>query len=77
MYKWVNVFQTESFRGKCEKHKYKKHNRCWYIKFAKKFGLVSLKSNTYKLHIRKLETTPVDLSKLSDVVNNETENELD
>ena len=37
-------------------------------KFAKNVDLASLKSETDKLDISKLETTPVDLSKLSDVV---------
>ena len=40
-------------------------------KFDKKIGLTSLKSEIDKLDIGKLETTPVDLSKLSDVVKNE------
>ena len=34
-------------------------------------GLSSLKSKVDKLHIRKLETNPVDLSKLSKVVKND------
>ena len=37
-------------------------------KFDKKIGLASIKSEIDKLDIGKLETTPVDLSKLSDVV---------
>ena len=37
-------------------------------KFAKSVDLPCLKSETDKLDISKLETTPVDLSKLSDVV---------
>ena len=41
------------------------------MKFAKKVDLVSLKSETDKLDIGKLETTPVDISKLSDVIKNE------
>ena len=41
------------------------------MKFAKKVDLASLKSETDKLDIGKLETTPVDISKLSDVVKNE------
>ena len=40
-------------------------------KFVKKVDLTSLKSETDKLDIDKLETTPVDLSKLYDVVKNE------
>ena len=40
-------------------------------KFPKKVDLASLESETDKLDIVKLETTPVDLSKLSDVVKNE------
>ena len=40
-------------------------------KFAKNVDLASLKSETDKLDIDKLETSPVDLSKLSDVVKNE------
>ena len=40
-------------------------------KFAKKVNLVSLKSEIDKLDIDKLETAPVDLSKLRDVVKNE------
>ena len=36
------------------------------MKFAKKTDLASLKSEIAKLDINKLETTPVDLSKLSD-----------
>ena len=38
--------------------------------FAKKVDLARLKSKIDKLDIGKLETTPVDLSKLSDVVKN-------
>ena len=37
-------------------------------KFAEKFDLASLNSEIDKLDIAKLETTPADLSKLSDVV---------
>ena len=37
-------------------------------KFTKKFYLSSLKSETDKLYIGKLETTPVYLSKLSDLI---------
>ena len=40
-------------------------------KFAKKVNLVSLKSEIDKLDIDKLETAPVDLSKLRDVIKNE------
>ena len=40
-------------------------------KFAQKGGLASLKSEIDKLDIGKLETTPVGLSKLSDLVKNE------
>ena len=40
-------------------------------KFAKKVDLASLKPEIDKLDIGKLETTPVDLSKLNDVVKNE------
>ena len=39
--------------------------------FAKKDGFANLKSETDKLDIGKLETTPVDLSKLSDTVKSE------
>ena len=39
-------------------------------KFAKKVDLAILKSEIDKLDIIKLETTKVDLSKLSDVVKN-------
>ena len=38
------------------------------LKFAKKFDLASLKSEIDKLDIGKLETTPANLSTLSDVV---------
>ena len=38
------------------------------LKFAKKFDLASLKSEIDKLDIGKSETTPADLSTLSDVV---------
>ena len=41
------------------------------LKFAKIVDLASLKSETDKLDIDKLETTRSDLSKLSDVVKNE------
>ena len=37
-------------------------------KFAKKVDLASLKSELDKLDMGKLETTPVDLSKVGDVV---------
>ena len=40
-------------------------------KFAKKFDLAVLKTEIDKLDIAKLETTPVDFSKLSNVVKNE------
>ena len=40
-------------------------------KFATKVDLVSLKSKIDKLDIGELESTPVDLIKLSDVVKNE------
>ena len=40
-------------------------------KFAKKVYLASLKPEIEKLDICKLETTPINLSKLSDVVKNE------
>ena len=39
--------------------------------FAKKVNTASLKSEIDKLDIGKLESTPVDLSKLSDAVKNE------
>ena len=39
--------------------------------FAKKVDLASLKSKIDKLYIDKLETAPVDLIKISDVVKNE------
>ena len=39
-------------------------------KFAKDDDLASLKSKTYKWDMDELETTPVDLNKLSDVVKN-------
>ena len=39
--------------------------------FAKKVHIASLKSEIDKLDIGKLESTPVDLSKLSDAVKNE------
>ena len=38
------------------------------LKFAEKVDLASLKSEIDKLDIDKLETTPVNLRKLSDVV---------
>ena len=52
------------------KNRFKKRNRCWYIKFAKKVDLVSLKSETDKLDNGKFRTTPVDLIRLSDAVKN-------
>ena len=39
-------------------------------KFAKKVDLASLKSNIFKLDIYKLETSPIDLNKLSSIVKN-------
>ena len=45
--------------------------------FAKKFDLASLKSEIDKLDIGKLETTPVDLSKLCNVLKNEVVRETD
>ena len=39
--------------------------------FANKSDLAGLKSEIDKLDIGKLETTPIDLSKLSDLVKNE------
>ena len=40
------------------------------LKFAKDVDLTNLKSDADKVHIDKLETVPVDLSKLSNVVKN-------
>ena len=45
-------------------------------KFTKKVDLASLKSKIDKLNIGKLETSPVDLSKPSDVVKNNVVNTL-
>ena len=45
-------------------------------KFAKKVDLASLKSKIDKLDIGKLEFSPVDLSKPSDVVKNKVVNTL-
>ena len=42
----------------------KKRNNCCTSYFAKKYGLGNLKSNIDRLDIDKLQTTPVDLSKL-------------
>ena len=53
------------------KTNFKKTTGVYASKFAKKVDLASLKSKIDKLDIGKLETTPVDLSKLSDTVNNE------
>ena len=39
--------------------------------FAKTSDLVSLKSEIYKLHFNKLDTTPVDFGQLSNVVKND------
>ena len=41
------------------------------FKLAKQLDLASLKLEIDKLHIGKLETTPVNLSELSDIVKNE------
>ena len=41
------------------------------MQHAEKSDLASLKSEIDKLDIRKLETTPADLSKVSNVVKNE------
>ena len=49
----------------------KKPTGVYASKFDKKIGLASIKSEIDKLDIGKLETTPVNLSKLSDVVKNE------
>ena len=40
-------------------------------KFALKLSLASLKTEVYKLDVDKLKTAPVDLSKVTNVVNNE------
>ena len=40
-------------------------------KFPKKDNLARLKSDIDKLHVDKLKTTPIDLSKLGDAVKNE------
>ena len=40
-------------------------------KFAKKVGLASLKPETDKFDIGKLETNPVDFKKISDIVDKE------
>ena len=47
---------------------FKKCNKYGYIKIAKKDDLASLTSDADKLDIHTLETTPIDLSKLSNVV---------
>ena len=44
--------------------------------FVKNFDLVNLKSNFDKLDFDKLETTPVDLSKVSNIVKKTTFEEL-
>ena len=49
-----------------------KHGKVIYTsKFDKKIDVASLNSKIDKLDIHKLKTTPVDLSKLCDVVKNE------
>ena len=42
-----------------------------HLKFSEKANLASLKSGIDKVDINKIETTPVDLSKLTNVVQNE------
>ena len=48
-----------------------KYNSVDTSKFSENVDLASLKWNTDELDINELETTPVDLSKLSDAVKNE------
>ena len=49
---------------------FKKGTSAYTLEFAKTIGLACLKSKADKLDIDKLETTPADLSKLSDTVKN-------
>ena len=53
-----------------EASRFKKNN--WYdtLDFTKKVDLASLKSDGDELDIDKLKTVPVDLRKLSNVINN-------
>ena len=42
-----------------------------HLKFSEKVNLASLKSGIDKVNINKIVTTPVDLSRLTNVVKNE------
>ena len=78
----MDIFLKRNLLGKCDCWIrfiwWWDKSRCWYIvagvdtsKFPKAVDLASLKSEIYKSFITKLETTPVDLSNLSEAVKNE------
>ena len=52
----------------CNKSRLKKCNRCWYIKFAKKVDLATLRSNVDKLDIDMLKIVPTNLNNLKSKV---------
>ena len=68
---WVNVKVELDLSNYATKADLKNATGVDTLKFAKKVDLASLKSEIDKLDIGKLETTSVDLSKLSDAVKNE------
>ena len=68
---WVNVKVELDLSNYATKADLKNATGVDTLKFAKKVDLASLKSEIDKFDIGKLETTSVDLSKLSDAVKNE------
>ena len=68
---WVNVKVELDLSNYATKADLKNAAGVDTLKFAKKVDLASLKSEIDKFDIGKLETTSVDLSKLSDAVKNE------
>ena len=80
-YKWANIFLNRNLWEEygswirsiesCYKSIFKKATSVDTSEFTYKGDLASLKSKVGKLDVDKLETAPADLSKLSDVGNNE------
>ena len=68
---WVNVKVELDLSNYATKADLKNATGVDTLKFAKKVDLATLKSEIDKFDIGKLETTSVDLSKLSDAVKNE------
>ena len=74
-YKWANIFLTQNLWRECEswirsKADFKKATGVVTSDFAKNANLASLKLDVDELDTSNLKTVPVDLSKLSNAINN-------